>query len=120
MKNLFWVSYDGAMMQGAEVLRANYSRHHRAIASGADMRASLRAGKFAWPGGYEVFGATSDGACLCFDCIRENIALVTSAIRARDNSGWRVTGLFTDAETDSFTACDNCGRVIVEGYEGGE
>lgn len=32
--------------------------------------------KFAWPGGYELFGITSDGAALCCDCMRKEYRLI--------------------------------------------
>lgn len=117
MKNLFIISDTGDMLDarasaGFRVIRSNYSRHHRNITSGADMRACLRAGAYAWPGGYEVYGVTNDGAALCFDCIRAELRQVISAIRARDNSGWRVVAIGCTADSDGPVDCDHCGKAM--------
>jgi len=35
-----------------------------------ELKQAIRS-KYAWPGGYEIFGITSDGACLCTDCMKK-------------------------------------------------
>lgn len=80
------------------------------------LRAAIRQ-KFAWPGGYEIYGITSDGGVLCCDCMRREYRLIAQSRRHNYNDGWQVQAIALDCETDSFTACDHCYRVIVEGYE---
>ena len=72
--------------------------------------------KFAFPGGYEIYGITSDGGILCCDCMRREYRQIAYARKFNVNDGWQVCALALDCETDTFTACDHCGRVIVEGF----
>lgn len=73
--------------------------------------------KFAWPGGYEIFGITSDGACLCCDCMRQEYRQIAYARRHNLRDGWNVQATDCDANYDSHIACDHCGKIIVEGEE---
>ena len=43
-----------------------YHIHHL---TNKELKEAIRT-KYAWPGGYEIYGVTSDGACLCCDCMR--------------------------------------------------
>lgn len=96
-------------------LRANYSRHHREIDTVADLKASLRAGAYVWPGGYELAYLTADGACLCHGCTRKEFRQIAEAIRTNDlRGGWAVGATVDAGETDSEVSCDHCGRVIFE------
>lgn len=78
-----------------------------------ELRAAIRQ-KFAFPGGYEIYGITEDGGILCCDCMRTEYRLISSARRYNSRDGWQVCALALDCETDTFTACDHCGRVIVD------
>jgi hypothetical protein len=93
-------------------LRANYARHHRNIQTVADMKATLRAGAYAWPGGYELFFITSDGAAICFNCARENFALIADSIRNDICDGWKVIGCDIAEYYDESLYCDHCSRQI--------
>ena len=61
-------------------LRANYAIHCGSIKSVADLKATLRAGGFAWPGGYPLYFVTSDGGALSFATVR------LSKMRGRESS----------------------------------
>lgn len=102
----------------AKPLRANYARHKRNIESVADMKAALRAGAYAWPGGYELFFITSDGGAICFDCARKEFALICDSIRNRHNDGWRVVACEIAHYCEDGLACDHCSREIVPFIEG--
>lgn len=91
-----------------ETLRENFQRHHRLIETGQDLRATLRAGPVAWPGGYTLYFGTSDGAALCFNCVRSNLYSVLDSIRTGCADGWRVSFLINSAECDESAHCDNC------------
>jgi hypothetical protein len=94
-------------------LRANYARHKRKIESVADMKATLRAGQYAFPGGYELVFIAGDGGVICFDCARENFALICDSIRGQHSDGWRVVACdIADCYEDGLS-CDQCGREIV-------
>jgi len=75
MNHLF-VSSDGALFDtrradwSATPLRADYRRTHREINTTIELRATLRAGPCAWPGGYPLYFITDDGEALSFETVR--------------------------------------------------
>ena len=79
------------------------------------LRAAIRE-KFAWPGGYEIYGITSDCGVLCCDCMRREYRLIAYARRHNYNDDWNVQAIALDCETDAHTACDHCGRTIIEDF----
>lgn len=91
--------------------RSLYARHVREITTGAEFRASLRAGPYAWPGGYPVALMCDDGGVLCYSCARENASLIMDEIRHSYSSGWKVVGAFI---VDEPCHCDHCGVDILE------
>lgn len=95
-------------------LRANFAWHHRKIESVADFKATLRAGKFTFPGGYELFFITGDGAAICFDCARDNFALIADSIKTDTNDGWRIVACDIAEHYESGLSCDHCSRELVE------
>lgn len=88
-------------------VRKNFSRTHAMIRSVADLKATLRAGAYAWPGGYPLYFVCDDGGSLSFRTVRQEYRLVADAIRRRDGSGgWRVIACgvnWEDRLTDSHT-----------------
>lgn len=72
------------------VLRENYCRQHRDINTVADLKATIRAGKYTSVGGYPCYFVTSDGAALSFEAVEEEFAQVAYAVRHKSNDGWRV------------------------------
>lgn len=95
----------------AGTVRAEFARHHREIETGAQVRSCLRAGEYAWPGGYRCFFLTSDGAALSFAAVREQLASVIWSIRNDVDDGWRVTGLAceNEFEPEESVWCDHTG-----------
>ena len=77
----------------------------------------LVASPFAWPGGYQMFAVTNDGAALCHHCCkteREAIGTTTGS------DGWTVAALQINWENNSLF-CDHCGNRIESAYgEAGE
>lgn len=120
MKNLadhFMVSSDGSLYDARlkRSIREDYSCHHREINSGLELRATLRAGLYAWPGGYPLYFITSDGAALSFDSVREQFYQCAYSIRYRINDGWRIVGCDINYE-DSDLTCDHSGKSIESAY----
>jgi len=76
----------------AKPLRIQYQRTYSEISSGRELRATLRNGEFAWPGGYPLYFVTSDGAALSFSTVRDNLRSVIDSIRSNSRDGWRVIG----------------------------
>ena len=91
-------------------LRTNYSKHHREIESGQDLVASLRAGDYVWPGGYELSYITNDWALLCGQCVREELYQVIYSIRHEINDGWRVIG--SGVMYEGGNICDHCSKNL--------
>ena len=93
-------------------LRYNYSRHHRTITTTQDLLATLRAGEYAWPGGYQLYFTTSDGAALSFDAVRDNLVSVIYALRGDVHDGWLVVGTASTADSDEVVLCDHTGKEL--------
>jgi hypothetical protein len=96
-------------------LRTNYKRAHRQIETVTDMKATLRHGPYAWPGGYPLFFVTNDGGAICFACGRSEFRCIADSIRTECSDGWRVMGCDINYE-DSSLYCDHCGKPIESAY----
>lgn len=117
--HLFVSSADGALY---DTRRPNWSRnaplrpHYRAtsreICSTSDLRATLRAGPFAWPGGYTLAFVMGDGDTLCFDCARAEYRQLSEAIRQKARNGWRPLAVACEADSDEECACAHCSKTI--------
>ena len=92
-------------------LRANYARIPQRIENTIQLRAALR-NPYAWPGGYELFFITSDGALLCHDCVRKHYRSVSDSIRHNLSDGWRVVGITLDNELEQDESCAQCNKQI--------
>lgn len=67
---------------------------------------------YAWPGGYPLYGLTSDGATICNRCCRterDSIATTTGS------DGFQLVGICPNFE-DPFLYCDHCGGRIESAY----
>ncbi len=93
------------------LLRKNYSRHHRAIDSVADLKATLREGSSTALGGYPLYLVTSDGATICFDCGRSEFHNIAGSIRHHYGDGWRVESCVVNYE-ETDLRCNHCGEPI--------
>jgi hypothetical protein len=89
----------------------NYCHTYGEIASVADLKATIRAGAYAWPGGYPMAIFLSDGGLLSFKTAREEFKYLVDALRdyrtdKHESSGWRPIGcdiLWEGTEYDSHT-----------------
>lgn len=119
--HLFVSSCDGALHDTRQQdwtshpIRAIYSRTFGRITNTLELRATLRAGAYAWPGGYPLYFLTSDGAALSFDTVRAEYAQVSRAIREGSRDGWRVIGCEINYEDPGLT-CEHSGRPIESAY----
>lgn len=99
----------------SEPLRVNYRRTHREIKTVADLKATLRAGPFAWPGGYPMYLITSDGGTLSFKTVREEFHNIAYAIKHKQDDGWRVVGCDINYE-DHDLYDDHTNEPILAAY----
>jgi len=112
MQNEKFTEFEGDLYKGAQVVRKAFKRHFRHITSGAQLRATLRAGDVAWPGCYTLFFYTADGDTLSFCAVRKNLRAVLDSVRTECNDGWRVVGIGSMAEEEGPVVCDHTGQEI--------
>jgi hypothetical protein len=80
-----------------------------------ELKKALRAGPYAWPGGYPLFVISHDGSPLCFDCVRAEWHQVVWDYLNNVSTGWRCDAIDTNWE-DPDLRCDNCGKRIESAY----
>jgi hypothetical protein len=69
--------------------------------------------KFAWPGGYALFGICSDGEMLCSNCMRENFRQILWSVKNNSRDGWRVDCITSSGEVElDGDRCAHCGREL--------
>jgi hypothetical protein len=82
----------------------------------SEIKAALRNGPYAWPGGYPLYFVTSDGGALSFEAVRDNWREIASAhIRRDETCGWHIAGYEINWE-DSDLLCDHTGERIESAY----
>lgn len=97
--------FEGHLWRGDEIIRRDYARHRQVIKNRRQLRASLRAGQWAWPGGYEVIYIDAGGLFLCHECVIENYKLIAGG-------DWdAIVGTCLDCELDEGV-CSDCGRAF--------
>lgn len=79
---------------------------------------------YAWPGGYEKFGITQDGALLCCKCMHKNFKQILRSIKNNLKSGWLVDAIcctnqleskeFIEENENEFSLdyCGHCGKIL--------
>lgn len=83
------------------------------ITTTKQLKAALRTGPYAWPGGYPLYFIASDGAALSFQAVRDNFRSVLWSIRNKANDGWRVTAIDVNWED---ICCEHTGERIPSAY----
>jgi hypothetical protein len=85
------------------------------INSIADYRRAIRNGPYAWPGGYPCYFIMSDGGAMSFKAAKTERREILTALRDRDNSGWRPVAFEINYE-DADLICDHTGAPIESAY----
>ena len=82
-----------------------------------DVKRALRAGPYAWPGGYPLFFVMADGEALSFDAARAQWREIVGAMLCDHNprDQWRVLGCDVNYE-DSDLYCAHTGKRIPSAY----
>lgn len=96
--------------------RAPRGYTHARINSVRQLKETLRAGMYAWPGGYPMYFITEDGGTLHFECVKENYREVVEAIRDNYSDGWKVVACEINEEKHDLY-CDQCSDRIEAGTE---
>jgi len=76
---------------------------------------ALRAGKYAWPGGYPRFFVTADGEALSFDAAVSEVWTIARAIRDGYEKQWIVAGVDVNWEEPNMY-CAHTGVRIESAY----
>lgn len=79
------------------------------------LKVALRAGKYAWPGGYPCYFVTDDGCALSFEAVRENFRAVLASVKHHQSDGWRVLCVDVNYE-DPELFCEHTGNRIESAY----
>lgn len=58
-----------------------------------DLKAALRQGPYAWPGGYPLYFITSDGMTISFETARRFFRSIMWSIKNECDDGWRICEL---------------------------
>lgn len=105
--------YDTRLANWSEKpIREKYAWSHSCIETAGEFKATLRAGEFTFPGGYQLALFTSDSGVLCFDCAKEEAVNVIWSIRNKVSDGWRVNGCFNVDNSEESMCCDHCAKVL--------
>jgi hypothetical protein len=80
-----------------------------------NLRKAIR-DKYAWPGGYELFGICNDGGLLCCDCMRKEYFQIAYSRKYSINDGWRVLAVDCSANYDDYIYCEHCNHTIVDRF----
>ena len=110
-------TFEGSLYRDGDYstpFRENYDRHFRQISTVSQLKSTLRAGKYTFPGGYAVYFITSDGAVLSHDSVRSEFRNVADSIRSKANDGWRVIGIGCTCDDDEIPNCDHSGSPVDE------
>jgi hypothetical protein len=70
--------------------------------------------KYAWPGGYEIFGIASDGSVICCDCMHKEYRQIAYARMHNLTDGWRIDAITCTAECEDLTICEHCNRIVFD------
>ncbi len=87
-----------------------------------EFKQALRAGPYAWPGGYPTYFVCDDGGSLCPACAKREARLIMRAIvdhrrfgRGGYQADWRVIGADINYEDDMLW-CEHCNEQIESAY----
>jgi hypothetical protein len=81
----------------------------------AEIKGRLRAGQYAWPGGYPLYFVTSDGATLSFEAVRERWREVVFSHLRGIRDSWFIEGCDINWE-DGQLYCEHTGKRIESAF----
>jgi hypothetical protein len=93
-------------------LRVKYSTHITLINSVSDLKSCLRAGKYSWPGGYEVSFLTKNGGNICWNCAYQNFKWIIFSVANQINDGWLIDCIMITVNNEGDDCCDHCHSPI--------
>ena len=121
-EHLFVSSTDGALYDtrkpnwhSGPPVRPVYERHFLRIENAQQFKATLRAGRGVWPGGYEIAFICEDGGLLCYDCAKKHARHIIDSLRKNSRDGWKVSAMTYEAVSADCTreACGEPGNDLI-------
>lgn len=97
-------------------LRKRFVWHYSKIENASQLVSCIRAGEYAFPGGYRLAFITLDGGILSFAAVKDNLRATVDSIRHKIDDGWQVVGLIDVDNQDGVSYCDHTGEKL-GGYE---
>ena len=86
------------------------------IKNTTDLKVALRAGPYAWPGGYPTYFIAADGEPLCHNCVKQNFKqVVQEHNNPTRHDQFRVIGQEINHE-DTHLYCAHCEQPIETAY----
>lgn len=116
--HLFVSSVEGALWDtrapdcfNGRPLRACYQTHAGELDTLAKVKATLRAGAYAWPGSYPLYFIARDGAALSFAAVRQHWRQIVADYLDGYDSAWPLSQCVVNWE-DSDLTCSHTGERI--------
>ena len=106
------------------IIRRRYQWHYSTTPTLAAVKAVLRAGPYAWPGGYPLFLLTGDCEALSFDAARECWREIVAEAITGGDPAWQIIGCKVNWEDPALFCCHSGARIpsayAEDDAEGGE
>lgn len=93
------------------IVRPIYKRHYTRITNRQELRATIRAGAWAWPGSYPVYLFFGDGEACCFKCARKEYKRIAHDMKEGYDASFQIVGADIDYE-DIRLYCGICNTQI--------
>jgi hypothetical protein len=115
-KNVF-VSDNGDLINKSDyhVVREKYSYTFRQIENRQQLRATIRIGKYGWPGGYPLYLMFGDGEPCCFECANKEYKRIARDMKDGYDKSFQIIGCDINYE-DNDMYCANCNTKIESAY----
>lgn len=107
--------YDDRKPYSFGPIREKFSWHYSRPESLSQVKATIRAGSFAWPGGYPLFLITQDCQPLCWQCAVKEFRQIVWDHLNKCSTGWRIIGCEINYEDDNCFCC-HCSKQIESAY----
>lgn len=114
MKNLIVLGNDLCRRSDCTTVRPFYEYTYSRITNSLQLRATIRNGQYAWPGGYPLYLICADSEALCFDCAKTEYKSLARGMRDHDKQ-WTVLGCEINYE-DNDLFCAHCNQQIESAY----
>lgn len=106
---------DLVRIQDCKIIRKQYSYTFSKINNTQQLRATIRAGSYQWPGGYPAYLIFGDGEACCFNCARKEYSRIAKDMKDGFGSQFEIVGCDINYE-DNDLYCSHCNKQIESAY----